>query len=74
MRTLYVYSLYLHLLYFRYSMMQSKRIFWQYEIEGQRDMEKEVEKLILETTDEYKKQAETTNKAIRTVRLKIFIE
>ena len=48
-------------------MMQSKRIFWQYELEGQRDIEKEVEKLILETADEYKQQADTTNKAIRVV-------
>ena len=54
-------------------MMQSKRIFWQYEIEGQRDMEKEVEKLILETADEYKQQADSTNKAIRTVGLIICI-
>ena len=54
--------------------MQEKRIFWQYEIEGERDIVTEVEKMILETADEYKQQAETTNKAIRTVRLTIFIE
>ena len=48
-------------------MMQDKRVFWQYEIEGERDIKTEVEKVILETADEYKKQAEVTNKAVRTV-------
>jgi len=52
----------------RYSIMQEKRIFWQYEIEGERDIVTEVEKMILETADEYKQQAETTNKAVKTVR------
>ena len=47
--------------------MQEKRIFWQYEIEGERDIVTEVEKMILETADEYKQQAETTNKAVKTV-------
>ena len=47
--------------------MQEKRIFWQYEIEGERDIKTEVEKLILETADEYKQQADVTNKAVRTV-------
>ena len=49
-------------------MMQSKRVFWQYELEGERDLEQEIQKLILETADEYKQQAESTGKAIRTVR------
>ena len=48
-------------------MMQDKRVFWQYEIEGQRDITREVEKMILETADEYKQQADATNKAVRTV-------
>merc|ERR1719150_735763 len=30
----------------RYSIMQEKRIFWQYEIEGERDIKTEVEKRI----------------------------
>ena len=47
--------------------MQEKRVFWQYEIEGERDIKTEVEKLILETADEYKRQADVTNKAVRTV-------
>jgi len=55
----------------RYSMMQDKRVFWQYEIEGQRDITREVEKMILETADEYKQQADATNKAVRTVRQSI---
>ena len=55
------------LVIFRYSMMQDKRVFWQYEIEGQRDITREVEKMILETADEYKQQADATNKAVRTV-------
>ena len=50
--------------------MQEKRIFWQYEIEGERDLVTEVEKMILETADEYKQQAETTNKAVKTVILR----
>lgn len=50
--------------------MQEKRIFWQYEIEGERDIVTEVEKMILETADEYKQQAETTNKAVKTVILR----
>ena len=54
-------------IYFRYSMMQSKRVFWQYEVEGERDIEKEVDKLIMETADDYKQQADITNKAVRLV-------
>ena len=48
-------------------MMQSKRVFWQYEVEGERDIEKEVDKLIMETADDYKQQADITNKAVRLV-------
>ena len=48
-------------------MMQSKRVFWQYEVEGERDLEKEVDKLIMETADDYKQQADITNKAVRLV-------
>ena len=59
--------LFKHFRIFRYSMMQDKRVFWQYEIEGQRDITREVEKMILETADEYKQQADATNKAVRTV-------
>ena len=47
--------------------MQSKRVFWQYEVEGERDIEKEVDKLIMETADDYKQQADITNKAVRLV-------
>ena len=51
-------------------MFQSKRIFWQYELEGEWDMEKQVEKIIRETADEYTRQAETTKKAMKSVLIK----
>ena len=51
-------------------MFQSKRIFWQYEVEGEWDMEKQVEKIIRETADEYTRQAETTKKAMKSVLIK----
>ena len=50
-------------------MFQSKRIFWQYELEGEFDLEKEVDRLIRDTADEYKQQAETTSKAIQQVEI-----
>ena len=48
-------------------MFQSKRIFWQYEIEGEMDLKKEVDKIITETANEYTKQAESTAKALKSV-------
>ena len=50
-------------------MFLSKRIFWQYEIEGEMDLEKEVDKIIRETADEYTKQADSTAKALKSVRI-----
>ena len=50
-------------------MFQSKRVFWQYELEGEMDLEKEVDKMIRQTADEYQEQAETTSKVVKTVQI-----
>ena len=47
--------------------MNSKRISWKYEIEGVRDFKTEREKMVVETANEYKQQADVTRKAIVTV-------
>ena len=54
-------------------MFQSKRVFWQYELEGEMDLEKEVDKMIREVADDYKQQAETTSRAVKTVKIKFKI-
>ena len=43
---------------------------WKYEIEGVRDFKTEREKMVVETANEYKQQADVTKKAMITVSYK----
>ena len=54
-------------IHLRYSTLNSKRVSWKYEIEGVRDFKTEREKMVVETANEYKQQADVTRKAIVTV-------
>ena len=54
-------------IHLRYSTLNSKQVSWKYEMEGVRDFKTEREKMVVETANEYKQQADVTRKAIVTV-------
>ncbi|XP_059088361.1 transmembrane emp24 domain-containing protein B-like isoform X1 [Tigriopus californicus] len=55
----------------RFSMMESKRIFWQFEVEGQVDELKELHKAVDESLTEYQESAKMTKRKISLVRGKV---
>ena len=48
----------------RYSMLESKRVFWQFEIEGQEDETVEEIKQFNATVEEYRVQSQVVKKAV----------